>query len=174
LYGEQDGRNDNFPYTLENGSPGHSARVEAEHIADLTAHKGLWEVPLYALLPPPALRTAMHERVPSFTRRVAPSDRLLWRSKSQGGFELSEQEFVDTLEYTFDRRQDGYFVAPMVVSMDTAAYADAFDAQAPRAKNANRRRALEAFIDYALSNGGTFAANAGLLRFMRDPLHQGP
>src|SRR5262249_35732110 len=53
----QDGTNYYWPYPLDNLSPGHTVQVSwmdpETMLKELTPHKGLWEMPVYAVIAPP-------------------------------------------------------------------------------------------------------------------------
>jgi endo-1,4-beta-D-glucanase Y len=167
-FGEDfDGSNDYFPYTLDFASPGHAAQLAQDpSLGELGLHPGLWELPLYNLLPPPALRRPLHERQASYRTRLAASDASWWPAKAKGGFELSGPELVQTLEYSFDRRMQGNH-APLLLDLDTLYYALA--TSTPGATPSERRAAIAEFIDYVLGQGGQVDTFENVRRYMFFP-----
>jgi peptidoglycan/xylan/chitin deacetylase (PgdA/CDA1 family) len=153
--GPQDGTNFYWPYTLDHRSPGHTAQVEwGEGLAELTPHAGLWELPVYSVIVPPALRATMAARQTWFDAEgglITGFDYNLWASVDVGGFAMTKEEFVATLEYTLDQRLAGNR-APFLFGAHTDYYAAYWNPNATGTPSElDRRAAIEEFLDYARS-----------------------
>jgi hypothetical protein len=153
--GPQDGTNFYWPYTLDNRSPGHTTQVEwGKGLMEIEPHAGLWELPVYAVIVPPELREAMKARQDWFdveSGSITGFDYNLWASVSVGGFAMTKDEFVKTMKYTLDKRLEGNR-APLLMGAHTDYYVAAWNANASGTPSeADRRAALEEFLDYALS-----------------------
>ena len=170
---EQDGTNFYFPYTLDNRSPGHTVQVSwGEGLEELTDHPGLWELPVYSFIVPPDLRDAMKSRVDWFDTgggQITGFDYNLWVDAANGGFSMSKDEFLATLKYSLDQRLRGNH-APMLFGAHTAYYVDSYSASTPNATTAERRAAIEEFLDYAMSKPEVrIVPHKAVLDWMRAP-----
>jgi hypothetical protein len=156
---DQDGSNYFWPYTLDNGSPGHDILVEwGTHAATLTPRPGLWELPVYAVIVPPdeecenygvepGLRSRLQAVQSWFdvgSGKITGFDYNLWVS-----FKMNKAEFLATLKYTLDQRLKGNR-APFLLGTHTDYYSSKYTA-APNASVEERQEAIEEFLDYALS-----------------------
>ncbi len=159
----QDGANAFWPYTLDGGSPGHTAQVIAQQapgpLTELQPHPGLWELPVPAVFVPPddrcadygvapGLRAALQERQPWFdttTGAITGFDFNLWAHREAGGFELTPAQFLATLLYTVDQRLRGNR-APLLFGSHSGCYVDAWNDNAPGAPRAADRRAAIATL----------------------------
>ncbi len=175
----QDGTNFFWPYTLDELSPGHTVQVSwGDGLAELTPHEGLWELPVYTVFVPPELRTkiaAVQDWFDPAGGQITGFDYNLWSSKDWGGFEMSKEDFIATLKHSFDQRLEGNR-APFLFGAHSAYYADAYDTDSstrgsmPNATAAERREALEVFLDYVLAQPNVrVVPYAEVLRWMRDP-----
>lgn len=118
-----------WPYTLHGGSPGNPA-LEARI-------KGLWEVPVYALMVPPALQEKVRKLDPGMDQaKITGFDYNLWTL-----YQLEPEEFTQVLNYNLDLALAGNR-APFTFGTHSDDYG---------AMNPGRRKALLDFIDYALS-----------------------
>jgi hypothetical protein len=183
-----DGTNFIWPYTLDNGP--FAADTAFEPTLDTIIggkattlhfhaghHPGLWEVPVYCAIVPPALRqkikgqcvavvngTTYTSDFDQTTGKVSGMDYNLWSGPSNyGGLAFDSAEFVSTLKYSLDQRLAGNR-APMTfcvhsnIFYDTLGYIDEGNtewngpgAKSPKSTVTQMRYALAAFIDYALS-----------------------
>jgi len=155
---EQDGTNYFWPYTLDNGSPGHDVLVDWGLKQPMTAHPGLWELPVHPVIVPPdevaadygippGLRARIHADVDWFDEgsgKVTGFDYNLWVL-----FNLSKAEVLATLKYTLDLRLEGNR-APLMFGAHTDTYSDKYQAGL-NSTVVERQEALEEFIEYALS-----------------------
>jgi peptidoglycan/xylan/chitin deacetylase (PgdA/CDA1 family) len=182
-----DGSNEYFPYTLDNKSPGHTTQVEwmdpENPIKEITAHPGLWEMPLYAVFTPPDSKCEQYGIPSGFRARLKAKvdwfdvesgsitgfDYNLWASYANGGFQLTPEEYLATMKYTFDQRLNGNH-APLLFGSHTPYYVDSWSANAPGAPTAaERRKAVEDFVDYMISKGAVITTHKAILDWMRAP-----
>jgi hypothetical protein len=173
----QDGSNYFWPYALDAGSPGNPA---------VTAHPGIWELPVYAFIVPPdeacarygvpvGLRHSVAARMPA--GRTPPFDPAdgkirgldwdLWAD-----FDFTAAEFVATLEYSLDQRLAGNR-APFTIGMHTDFYHPeswgSSDMQGSTA--AERQQALRDVFEYALAKPEVRIVRArDLLTWLRSPV----
>lgn len=148
----QDGTDFLWPYTLDSGSPGDAflaARGSQDTKAPITRHAGLWELPVYTVITPPEIRAALKYRVNWFddtSGKITGDDfNLLTYSL----FQMNKAEFLATLKYTLDQRLRGNR-APLLITLHSDYYSPEFT-YAPNLTSAERREAIEEFLDYALS-----------------------
>ena len=156
---DQDGTNFLWPYTLDEGSPGHDDLVDQGLADPIDDYPGLWELPLHPVIVPPddaceaygvepGLRDRLQAVQPWFDTtdgKILGMDYNLWIA-----YEMTADEFEATLIYSFDLRMDGNR-APMLFGGHTPEYADLYTA-APNATMEERQGAVEAFLDHALSH----------------------
>jgi hypothetical protein len=174
---EQDGTNFAWPYTLDTPSPGHELFVSWGVQRPLGAHPGLWELPVYVVIVPPdevaaeygiepGLRAKLRARVGYFdaqTGKIRGNDYDLWAS-----FGLTRAEFVATLSYTLDLRLRGNH-APFLFAATSDYYSDR-SALPASVSAAERRAALEEFLDYAQSKPEVeLRSYADVLGWVRNP-----
>jgi hypothetical protein len=174
---EHDGTNYNWPYTLDNGSPGHDILVEWGLKKELKTHPGLWEMPVHPVIVPPDDKCAEYG-VPSGLRakmkgmnswfdeeggKITGFDYNLWVL-----FKMTKAEVLATLKYTLDLRLQGNR-APFMFGAHTDYYSTKYTAP-PNATVAERQAALEEFVDYALSKPEVrFASLKQILDWVRNP-----
>ncbi|MCK9523679.1 MAG: polysaccharide deacetylase family protein [Proteobacteria bacterium] len=156
---DQDGSNFLWPYTLDEGSPGHDVQVSWGSRAPLTRHPGLYEMPVYVFIAPPdelceqygvpqGLRDRLKQRqdyLDAADGKITGFDYNLWAL-----FQMSGDEVLATLKYTFDMRMKGNR-APFLLGMHSDMYAAEY-AEPLAATPQERRAAIEKFLDYALSH----------------------
>ncbi|MEM7156851.1 MAG: polysaccharide deacetylase family protein [Myxococcota bacterium] len=146
----QDGTNYLWPYTLDEGSPGNDQLVEWGGLKnDILPKPGLWEMPVYAFIVPPdevckqygvepGFRDRMKEAADYFDTaggKITGFDYNVWYE-----FGMTPAEVAATWMYTLDLRLQGNR-APFLLGTHTDEYDQA---------NAQRREAMEIFLDYAL------------------------
>jgi hypothetical protein len=156
---DHDGTNYLWPYTLEQGSPGHDAQVTAGgQVTPLTPRAGLWEMPAYAVVVPPDDACAHYGIAPGLRAKLAL--RQSYFSVDDGkitgldwnmwvAFGMSRAEFVATLSYTLDLRLRGNR-APFLFGGHTDYYSSKYT-EIPGTSVSERQAAMEDFLDYALS-----------------------
>jgi hypothetical protein len=67
---EQDGSNYLWPYTLDNGSPGHQILVDWGQRQPIQPRPGLWELPVHPVIVPPDDKCAMYGVQPGLRARL--------------------------------------------------------------------------------------------------------
>ena len=145
---DQDGTNYFWPYTLDNGSPGHTARTDLPAIQSWP--KGLWEMPIYALLAPPDSEAQKYGFAPGLRTKIGNNGKItgmdwnLWF-----GIGVTGPEFTAVLKYTLDQRRKGNR-APLLIGMHSNIYAANGNEVPPMAPTAQARAAVTNFLTYAL------------------------
>ncbi len=153
--GPMDGTNFYWPYTLDDRSPGHTTQVEwGKGLVEIEPHAGLWELPVYAVIVPPALRATMATRQTWFDAEgglITGFDYNLWAGTNVGGVAMTKAEFVATLKYTLDQRLAGNR-APFLFGAHTDYYVASWNGNATGTPSeTDRRAAMEEFLAYAAS-----------------------
>lgn len=159
----QNGTNFFWPYTLDDGSPGHEIiKKRGGKKTSIGNYPGLWEIPTWCLITPPddlceqygatkGLRKRMAERMAdydSLNGKVTGFDYNLWTD-----YALNYKEVLAILKYTFDLRYENNR-CPMMLGMHTPYYHPSYDGlKAATVREA--QMALEEFITYALSKSDT-------------------
>lgn len=146
----QDGTNFYFPYTLDQGSPGHTFNKSFGFLRsqfDLTPHPGLFELPVYALIVPPdseatalGFEAGLRSRisVDDFVEtgyRITGFDYNLW---IQAG--VTGAEFLAILKHNLHLRLAGNR-APLLFGVHSDQYSG----------ETSRQQALSDFVTYAKS-----------------------
>lgn len=168
-----DGTNHYWPYTLDNGSPGD--KVVATFIGgreEVASYPGLWELPVYVLILPPDEKCEEYGIEPGFREKIngyksylegsdwkiTGFDYNLWFTDSEEPM-MTPAEFTGVLKYNLDLRLSGNR-APFMLG----AHIDLYE-------TAERREALEAFIEYALSKPEVrFVNMSQILAWLNDPV----
>jgi peptidoglycan/xylan/chitin deacetylase (PgdA/CDA1 family) len=163
-----------WPYTLDQGSPANDFVARFGHIKPLGRHPGLWQVPNHVIVIPADdvceqydCRPGLRDRVQSAIRRkegwnwnkltgkLTAFDYNMWTVA-----ELQPNEVLGTLKHMLDLR-----LATNRAPFLFGAHTDCNPATEP-----GKRRALEAFIDYALSKSPVRLVPAfRVVQWMRDP-----
>ncbi len=169
-----------WPYTLDNGSPGHDYQekrnVEARQFP-LGSHAGLIELPAYVLVIPPDTVSKQYGFEPGLLERIREhsppieegSDRitgldynLWWES------ELSRAEALAILKYNLDERLRGNR-APFLFGAHTDFYRENWDSVETFEE---RRAAIEDFLDYARGiDAVRIVTFKEVADYMREPRH---
>lgn len=156
------GKNFRWPYTLHNGSPGHSENWAGSpynpNQVILGSTPGLWELPNHVLMIPyssvglrygiqPGLRSRIADQTGFYSDRITGFDYNLWAHAK-----VNKTEFVGILKYNLDLRLQGNR-APMMFGAHSQFYVDPEWAanNAPQVTMTEMQSALREFIDYALS-----------------------
>jgi hypothetical protein len=128
LQEDLDGKNFHFPYTLDSG---------------------LWELPAYVVTAPPNLRKKYAETQDYFNESDGKITGFDYNCFVE--FQMTADELLATLKHTLDLRLEGNR-APFTFGGHTGIYVDGYQSE-PRIKIPvkERRRAIEEFLDYALS-----------------------
>ncbi|OEF28195.1 polysaccharide deacetylase family protein [Vibrio rumoiensis] len=171
--------NQYWPYTLDNGSPGADIVAIWGIKPPVTQHTGLWEVPVYAFTVPDNTTAKLYGIDYSLRSKIA--EKMSWFDTQSGKIEsgdynlfymagLNGPEVLAILKYNLDRRLAGN-KAPMTFLAHSAHYDDQFDQWVPTVSTAaERRQALEAFLDYALSKSDVrIVSHIELINWMETP-----
>lgn len=137
-----------WPYTLDNGSPGHDVMVEWGVQQPLIPAPGVWEMPIYTVVVPPALRETMKLRqnwFDTYSGKITGTDYNLWST-----FKMTKDEFLATMKYTLDQRLAGNR-APFIFRGMPELYTGARSYSITSSNYTERYQALSEFLDYALS-----------------------
>jgi hypothetical protein len=161
----QNGTNYLWPYTLDWGSPGNEILVGWGSKAAVPVIAGLWEVPNHAAIVPPdnvasqygftsGLRTRMSQLQGWFDPvggKVTGFDYNIWANSADGAFELKSEEVCAIMKYSLDLRYENNR-APFMFGAHTQFYDDSWSVtNATNATTTQMRKAIEDFIDYALT-----------------------
>lgn len=150
------GKNLNWPYTLDNGPS------ESQSNHGVGKASGLWIVPHHVFVAPPddkckkygvpsGLRAKMKKAAASFnldTGITVGSDYTMWNT-----YKLNKSEFLAILKYTLDLRLEGNR-APMTPCFHSNRYSSFEDTDsdsAPNATSEEMKQMVEEFLDYASS-----------------------
>ncbi|MCX7746269.1 MAG: polysaccharide deacetylase family protein [Clostridia bacterium] len=148
----KEGANFYWPYTLDNDTPGADKKVGK--------FPGLWEMPANVVVIPPELRSKYGNK-----EWVTGLDWNMW---SETGYQMTGADFSASLKYSLDQRLKGNR-SPFLFGGHTPMYST----NSSGSKNASiedRRKALEDFIDYALTKPEVrFVTMKELLDWMRKP-----
>lgn len=144
---QSDGTNFTWPYKLDNGTRD-----------NLTIHKhpGLWEMPCYVVIVPPALRAQIKKKMADFDDKTGKITGLDWNlvaGYSEGGAGLAKDEYLRTLKHTLDLRLKGNR-APLLFGAHTPFYtakAMGVNINPPHITYQEMREVIEEFIAYALT-----------------------
>ena len=186
------GGNCPWPYTMENGSADAdtvATKFAGRNVRSVTAHPGLWEVPVSVVFVPPdslaaqygftsGLRTRVQNRLgsasnPNFfeqsTGKIVGMDITLFLDAG-----MTRAEVVATLKYTLDQRlASGGNRAPLIFVGHTHVYQSAWDSP-DRPSLADRRGAIEDFVNYALTKPEVRMRNVSdLVAWMNNPVALG-
>jgi len=174
----QDGTDYNWPYTLDQGSPGNEVLVDWGLKDPISNHPGLWEMPVYPLIVPPDDRCAEYG-VPTGMRakmkgiatwfdegsgKITGFDYNLWVS-----FRMNKAEFLATLKYSFDQRLEGNR-APFMFGTHSDYYSSKYTG-APNATVRERQEAIEEFLDYVATKPEVrIVSTKQILDWVRQPV----
>lgn len=183
---EQNGRNNYWPYTLDNGSPTHDLAVAGWWKPAIKSYPGLWEVPLHTLIVPPdshmekyglaySLRDKVASRVGHFDPVSGKGDNFDWNLYSTpdfGAAGLSEDDVVAIYKYNLDLRLEGNR-APLVLGLHSGfyGYLDGNEHWGmPETTVVNRQNVLSRFVEYALAQPEVrFVTHKQIIDWVKDP-----
>jgi peptidoglycan/xylan/chitin deacetylase (PgdA/CDA1 family) len=142
----------NWPYTLDNGSPGGAAVGKP-----VGKHSGLWELGAAPFALPPALRTQLG------LTKITGLDYNLFVSAN-----LTKAQVLSILKYGLDQRLANNR-APFFIGAHTNIYTDSVSL--PNSTPQQRREAIEEFVTYALSKPQVrFVTGKDMISWMRQPV----
>ncbi|KMQ52786.1 chitin deacetylase [Chitinispirillum alkaliphilum] len=161
---EHDGTNFRWPYTLDNGSPGHteSWRGNPDNSDHFTVPKvpGLWQLPNHVALVPSqeeaarygiehCIRSEIAKNIPWFNSesgKITLFDYNIWHEA-----ELSDKEFLAILKFTFHKRLEGNR-APLMIGAHSEYFHSDRDERCPNAPDTReRQKVFEDFLEYTLT-----------------------
>jgi hypothetical protein len=146
-----EGTNFNWPYTLDNGSPGSAAIGKP-----VGNHSGLWELGAAPFVLPPALRDELG------LSKITGLDYNLFVSAN-----LTKAQALAILKFTLDQRLASNR-APLLVGGHTAIYTS--DVSLPNTTPQQRREVIQEFVSYALSKPQVRIVTAkNIITWMRSP-----
>ena len=176
--GGADGTNYYWPYALDGGSPGD---------AQVLAHPGLWEIPVYPFLVPPDDRCAEYGVSPGLREALAASPGYLdndldnqYLSSTDGrvrgldydvwnDYDMTAAQALAVFKYSLDQRLAGNR-APMTMCMHVALYAINSWGSIENTTYQERIQVLTDFVDYALSKPDVRIVSAkDLLTWLKNP-----
>lgn len=181
---DQDGSNNFWPYTLDNGSPGAELSASWGVKPAIGNYAGLWEVPIYAFIVPTEAELAQYGI--NYSLRAKMAEKVAWFDIDAGKVEsvdynlfyqygLSSNEVLAILKHNLDLRLNGNH-APMTFLAHSAHYADQFDSWVPNetSNSAERRVMLEEFLEYALTKPEVrIVSHSELIDWMEAPVALG-
>jgi hypothetical protein len=158
---EADGRNYNWPYTLDNGSPGHNyLKSIGRRSEDIGTHPGVWEMGIRPVILPPDSLCEQYGIESGFRARSHANDTMILVDDGKMTAldynmwlmaKMSKDEFVATLKYTLDLRLQGNR-APFLLGCHSDEYSTAWVGNNTALANTEQRQAaLKEFFQYALS-----------------------
>lgn len=158
-----DGTNFLWPYTLDNGSPGHDYLKSSGMLQDkmkhvtIGKHPGLWEMPDHPVIVPPDEECSKYEISPGLRTKIKSMFSYfdVESGKITGldynlmyGYRLNKEEALATLKYTLDLRLKGNR-APFLFGAHSQYYSNTSQCIGePDTKK--RMELIEEFIRYAL------------------------
>jgi len=177
---DHDGTNYYFPYTLDEGSPGNKAvRINDPGIDEIGNHQGIWEMPVQAIIVPPDDLCEKYGVEKGLRKKFASEQ--YYFSESDGkicgldynclaDFQMTADELLATLKYTLDLRLKGNR-APFIFGAHTAIYALEYESDPTiKISEQERRRAIEEFLDYALSKSEVYIVSPiKVIEWMKNP-----
>jgi Polysaccharide deacetylase len=150
-----DGIDFNWPYTLDNGSPGGTAVGRPSG-----NQSGLWELGAAPFAIPPTLRSQLG------LSKITGLDFNMFVSAN-----LTKAQALDILKYSLDQRLASNR-APLFVGAHTNIYTDAVTL--PNTTAQQRREVIEEFVTYALSKPAVRIVTAkNVITWMRNPVALG-
>lgn len=186
---DQDGTNFLWPYTLDNGSPGHEmqAVIGNQDMANIkvNSHPGLWEMPAYAVVVPPdslcdkyGVPTGFRSKMswyPGFDVNAGKITGLDYNMWGYNKARMNRAEFTATLKYTLDLRMQGNR-APFLFGAHTQYYVHTWNAGTNAIELEDRQGAIEDFIYYALETYPEvrIVPYKDVLAWIRNPVPLGP
>lgn len=155
---DQDGTNYFWPYRLYNGRNRNKLIPLLPNRKRVSNHQGFWEIPIYAVIVPPDSQCAQYGIEPGFRKKmkqeqnyfredsgkISGLDWNLWNE-----FEMTKEEFLATLKYSFDLRLQGNR-CPFIFGAHSDMYSPKYH-KVPNVTVEERQQALIEFIDYILT-----------------------
>ncbi|MGF1906687.1 carbohydrate-binding protein [Aliivibrio salmonicida] len=183
---DQNGLNNYWPFTLDNGSPSHNQAVNGWWKPAIANYPGLWEIPLHTLIVPPderleeygldySLRDKIASRISYFDPISGKGDNFDWNlytTPNWGAAGLNENDVVAIYNYNLDLRLEGNR-APLVLGLHSSFYGYLNGQEhygMPETTVESRQNVLTRFITYALTKPEVrFVNHKQIIDWMRDP-----
>jgi hypothetical protein len=162
---DHDGTNFRWPYTLNNGSPGHEeswlGNPDNPDYFEVPDVSGFWQLPNHVAMIPSAQEAEKYgitysiaeviaeniEWVDPDIEKITMFDYNLWHQA-----ELNNAELLAIMKYTFDRRMEGNR-APLMIGAHSEFLHRDKDGACPNAQDTReRQRVFEEFLEYALKH----------------------
>lgn len=181
---DQDGTNMLWPYTLDNGSPGHDVLVGWGTKPALTPVKGLWEMPAYCYIVPPDNLCAYYGCTPGLRNRInkimsyfdvsngklTGFDYNMMGSKADGAANLNKEECLAIFKYTFDLHYNGNR-SPFLIGAHTSYYSSFWNEAPAIPKPEDRQWIMEELIKYMLTKSDTrIVRYVDVVNWMKSPV----
>ena len=170
---DADGTNYNWPYTLDELSPGNQVMCkewDPPSSPCVEMHPGLWEMPAYPFVIPTELREMYKPEwvTDEWDGKHTGFDYNIW-VKESGGLNMTGAHALATFKNTLDLRLEGNR-APFLMGLHTGEYSDSNTTFPADTTAAQRRATMEAFVDYALTkNDVRFVSAKDVIDWMRNP-----
>lgn len=154
--GNQDGTNYRWPYTLDNGSPGHDYLFSIGSKGfNVGQYPGMWEMPVHPLVVPPdsmlaeygltrSVRTQVKSGIGWFDVNSGKMPNFDWNLFVQAN--VNKAEALAILKHTFKLRMEGNR-APLLIGAHTDYYSSSYTA-ATGTSTRERQEVIEEFLDY--------------------------
>jgi hypothetical protein len=175
---DHDGTNYLWPYTLDEGSPGHQVQVEWGMREKISVHPGVWEMPAHPVIVPPdpeckryGVEPGLRDRMKAVNNyfdvdsgKITGFDYNLWIL-----FAMTGDEVLATLKHTLDLRLAGNR-APFMLGAHSDIYSSKYSEEAPNATLPERQETLRSFLEYALTKPEVrIVPIKDILDWVRDP-----
>jgi peptidoglycan/xylan/chitin deacetylase (PgdA/CDA1 family) len=155
---DQDGTNYFWPYRLHDGRKGKTLTPLSSNRKRVSNHPDFWEIPIYAVIVPPDSHCIRYGVKPGFRKKMehiqdyfkedsGKISGLDWNLLNE--FEMTKEEFLATLKYTFDMRLQGNR-CPFIFGAHSDMYSQKYK-KVPNITVEERQQALIEFIDYILT-----------------------
>ncbi len=174
---DEDGKTLRWPYTLGAGNTSSDASdgdSRSDHLSSAPT-SGLWKLPNSPVFIPHDSVAEHYGFTPGLRNRIgkdkmAGLDFNIFAKKEKNGMGLSANEYFAILKYTLDQRLKGNR-APFMFGAHSQFYFDAWAESNSNATGHELRKALEDFIDYALSKSEVrIVRGLDVINWMRNPV----
>ncbi|MDG5813666.1 polysaccharide deacetylase family protein [Chitinispirillales bacterium ANBcel5] len=166
---DQDGTNNFWPYTMEDGSPGWETIIGSSPERSIGSYPDLWQVPIYAYTVPtcPEISATygidpyLHERIGT---KINGGDYGMWFRDS-----LTPNDILGLMKYNLDLRLQNNR-APLTFLAHTQYYTQAYADMLPFSLD-SMRGVIENFIEYALAQPEVrIVTSKDLIDWCKDPV----
>lgn len=183
---EEDGTNNYWPHTLDNGSPSQFIAQQGGWKPVVKNVTGLWEVPMQTLIVPNdeeaaayglpySLNDKIASRVPYYDPQARKADNFDWNlytTTDWGGYGLNAADVLALYKYNLDLHLQGNR-APLVLGLHSAFYGTVNGGEhigMPDTTVSERQEVLRSFFRYALTKQEVrFISHRQLVKWMHAP-----